>query len=850
MTVYAAAANGNLTAAATWGAIDATSYLNDESANTALTTSLVASAAFTPGAITIDGFAVKIASRTASPGSNTATFQLYDNTAASVAAAVTVNVSDIPTATATPGTTTLVSTSEGGWFFLKLASPITLTAGHTYSVRASTSASSQVNLYRNSTGGNWSRFLRTTTTGAPGAGDDMIITGEWTGAGAVTARSVTMDSTAATDYGNATTTQYTPALAIANNGTLSFANAASTNYILQLSGYLIVYNGGTLNIGISGSEIPRGSTATLQFDCGSTGDFGLVLRNGSTINSYGLSRTSGKNVTQCLLSADAAGGATSLTVDTDTGWLSGDVMVLAPTRQTASQYETASLNANAGASSLSLSAGTANAHDGTAPAQGEVGLLTRNVIITSVSSSLRTFIWLGNTATVELHWTEMSNLGAPIQNKYGLSINTTTGSANIQYCSVHDVANYGIRLLGSSLDNVTVGYTVVYKTTSSNLVYIDSATSGTWSFDHCMFCGTSSTSQFLFYSNDAGGNITNCSFSGGETTGGNVAVTIVENGAALGTFDGLSVHSCQGSGLSINSSAYGTISNSKFWRCQSLGATSTTGAPAGLSLAFTSCKFFGNGGVSATTGGFGFTGLGTLIFDGCSFNSDTTYTQIVGFYWSSGAAGMDVRMFSCLFSVASGILTANTNDLSPANASVAGSIIADNCIFSAATLFYQIPSVRGPALLRCQNFGQVANDNRSYIPNGTSSPSVIQTDTTTVYGSNPRSERMSPAAAGIKLESSSILVAVNSGQVAVPVIRVQKDGSYTGNAPRLILKRQDSMGVTADTVIDTLTAAAGSWQALTGSTPAAPQDGVFEFVIDCDGSAGSVYVGDTIASAA
>jgi hypothetical protein len=81
-------------------------------------------------------------------------------------------------------------------------------------------------------------------------------------------------------------------------------------------------------------------------------------------------------------------------------------------------------------------------------------------------------------------------------------------------------------------------------------------------------------------------------------------------------------------------------------------------------------------------------------------------------------------------------------------------------------------------------------------------------------------------------------------------VQVQKNGTYNGAAPRLILKRQDSMGVTSDTVKATFSASANTWQAQVGSSPTAPQDGVYEFIIDCDGTAGSVFVGDTSATVA
>lgn len=57
--------NGNFTAAGTWSLIDSTSLSNTEANSSANTTSWQASVAFVPGAIAIDGLAIKIAAHTA-----------------------------------------------------------------------------------------------------------------------------------------------------------------------------------------------------------------------------------------------------------------------------------------------------------------------------------------------------------------------------------------------------------------------------------------------------------------------------------------------------------------------------------------------------------------------------------------------------------------------------------------------------------------------------------------------------------------------------------------------------------------------------------------------------------------
>jgi hypothetical protein len=56
------------------------------------------------------------------------------------------------------------------------------------------------------------------------------------------------------------------------------------------------------------------------------------------------------------------------------------------------------------------------------------------------------------------------------------------------------------------------------------------------------------------------------------------------------------------------------------------------------------------------------------------------------------------------------------------------------------------------------------------------------------------------------------------------------------------------LGQNSDVVLDTMTVAVGNWETLTASSSSATDDGAWEFVIDCDGTAGWVNVDDWSAS--
>jgi hypothetical protein len=133
-------------------------------------------------------------------------------------------------------------------------------------VEATTSQASQVNLFRDGTASNWARMIRTTTTGTPTTADRMFVAGEWTAAGTKTDRVVTMNSTAATDYGDDNTT--IASLGVSKGGTIAYGVSAATAYVLRLSGVLNIWREGIWTMGTVATPMPRDSTAVLEFDAG------------------------------------------------------------------------------------------------------------------------------------------------------------------------------------------------------------------------------------------------------------------------------------------------------------------------------------------------------------------------------------------------------------------------------------------------------------------------------------------------------------------------------------------------------------------------------------------------------
>lgn len=829
-----AAASGNFTDASTWKLVDVTSFLDSQAGNTVLTTSYVESSSFTPGAITIDGIAVKLANRASSP-SGTVSIRLAQGGATVSGTEVTINVSDLESA--------VTANTDGGWALFKFAAPVTLAGATTYTVSAKTSASSQVTLFRNATAGNWARMLRTTTTQAPAAGDDMHICGEKTGAGAETAITVTMNQTAATDYGSGSTDRTTCGFTVNDGGTLAYANAASTSYVLRLSTNMATYKGGTFTIGTVASPIPRTGTAKLQFDCVADGDFGFNGYGGDVVI-QGLSRTSGKNIVRCRLNTDEAAGQTVLGVDTDTGWLSGDTIGIGSTSRTYSEAESRTLGADAGASSLTVSAGLTNSHLGTAPTQADVINLTRNVVIEAVSSTLVSYFMLDNTCTYDFDWAEFRYLGdSSVAVKQGLYLDSS-GVGSINFCSIHDCEDHGLfmTIAVNNLDfsdNVCWALNTAQPTVSNPAVLLYGASPNNITMNRNTFMNIRGSNGFQairvnapfpeFKDNWCSG------LSSSTTTSYALALTAVGTTSVDMDISGTVVHSsgCRGVQIATNGVYTAPDNPLRVWRSNERGIYATS---SGCDVAIVA---FGN-----TTS--------NLVLDTCtgvvsSFEGygDTTFSTTYNIVIANVAsatmsnARLDIGKYT---SAASGIFVAPaTAEIQVPYALSPVKLTIGDSSFGASTVFSGVPTnLSRDSFIRIQKFDAVAGDHRDYQTFGTS-----QTDTT-LYDVAAPSWRATPNSAAVPMKHALPPVAVNSGQAATYSIKVREsvagDGTaFNGNRAKLYVEANHALGITADTLLDTATVASeGAWETLSGLTATVSDNGVLHFYLAVDGTAGWV----------
>jgi hypothetical protein len=830
MAVLISRASGNFTDSSTWALVDSVSYLDSEAGTTSIGTSNVDSStwSYSSSPPTVDGVAIKVSSRSSSPGSNTFTVALRDATAGVNVASVTVNVSDLDNA--------------WGWQFFKFSSPVTLETGKNYLVRLVASASSMVTVYRNATSNNHTRMLRTTTQQAPAANDQLHVLHERTGAGSRTDFTVTMNNTdSGTSFGPTVSGGPPHGMTVNQGCTLAFGTAASTDYYLKIKGVIGVALSGTLNIGTSDARMPSSSTATLHFDSVAAGDSGLD--SSGTVNIYGAV----KNSTRVLLTADASVGATTITVESTDGWAANDSIAIAPTGRTASEYERRTVSSIVSGTQAQLSSGLTYAHSGTSPTQAEVINLTRNVVVRGNSTSLTGYVYSrGAGSRFNASYAEFYYLGANATGKHGVQIDSAN-SPYVGYCSVHDTGQanncYGVEITSTAV-GATVEYNVVHLsywqavivTGGSDATYV---LRGNW----CIGI----TNGYGFSMNNPRGTVTDNRVSGARD--GTFGYGFVIEGAVTGTFSGNIAHSNALNGLLVNATQTDplTISNCKFWRNNQYGVR-PTGAVQYERIVLDSVEMFGNSTSNVYLNSYAY----DLRLVSCSLNGDTSFSTTNGIGFATDDMRARITLANCSFSQVSGIKTAHTYDIafhSNAGDRQAVWVYAYNCLFGAANVLSNLANLNRAfgmwSGLYSTKHNQTAGDHRRLLPMGTA-----QTETT-IYKSAPPSERLSPTSASIKLESGGYRRAVSSGQALNVQVWVRKNASYNGAAPRLRVRANPAIGISDDSTLATFSGAADAWVLLSATSPTATgDDGVMEFYVDCDGTAGSVYVDDWSAEVA
>jgi hypothetical protein len=814
--------DGNFTAAGTWkttctgtGA-NAFAYVTTW---TTITASYVASPTFTiPVSETIDGV-ILFLRLYADAATGTLTVGLFDGAVELTTG--TLNIADL-----SPNDKLL----DNDYVLVKFATPQTGDGGSDYTLKLKADVTNKVQSYRNSaTAGDWWRVFRTTTTSgaAPTTGDALFVMGESLGS----SHTVTMNETATTQYGE---------IAVGGSGILTYGYSAATNYVLRVGNYLRVGASGAFRIGTVANPIPRDSTAVLEFVCASMGQYYLVTYGGE-ITMQGLSRTSAKNVSWALLTADMGTSATSCSINADTGWKNGDVVALFPTGWTTGGGETVTLNADAGANSLAWTTGTSYTHKATTPTAGEVALLTRNVKVRSTSSSYYTVVKLdGYAPTVDLDWVEFQYCGATTVNMGALdTIASSHATIHVDYCSFYG-GRYVTLLYARSVFYGTIAatYNVVWgmvnSADSSFNVAPGAGASITFTDNVLGVLQGANSNGHVFY------NVEYCTVSRNRVAGGATGYQDVtgSDGTCFVAFEDNIVHSISAQGfyntarlgageihgfVCWGSNQYGMyfdeiVHDTTFVDCILIGCT-TAGMYLGaggifMNVRVTNLTTRGDASRSSAEAILISSGMGMIdtCFDNCSFGATTAHTTAV---LASGTSTGDADGLIC-------------------------SLRFRNCNFNSNTLVSNLPAGLKRGSWIAYEKHDTAPIHRRLIDTG-----WITIENTTFHAAAP-SEKVAPSIATTtrRMKSTVRLLKIDGSATRTVSVWVYKDGSYAGSQPRLIALANPALGWNSDQVLDTMSGGASSWEELTGVTSVAGADGVVEVYVDCDGSAGAIYADD------
>ena len=802
MAVLKSTATGNFTSASEWVTTDAAASQTIGSAQTVSATTYKYSPTWTESnSSVVNGVIISTSTLTVA---GTFTIGVFTGTGTASLASITVNVSD------------LIPNSINS---LKFTSSVTLTNTSTYRIGFLASISGNVILFGNTTTGDIYKYVYTTTTSSLSTGDSGIIVQDLTGIGAKTTYTVTMDSTSnATTYG---------AITIGTGGTLNYGTSSSTNYYLKCSGIITVATGGTLTIGTLASPIPSTSTAKLEFTVANTG---ITINSNGSFTTYGATKT-----LTTKLSSDIAIGATSATTSSSTGWNSNDQIVIPSTTRTYTDVEMVTLSGTASGTSISFTA-TSAAHGGnsTTGVQADIINVTQNVQIfgqgsgTTPSAGISVLI---NGGTVTMFYTQVY-YGASTM----ISIQGLSPTVNMQYSSFLYPSIYSIGLgsiTGSPI--ITISNNVFYFSPNYG-IYISYLTSLT-STNTIINNNVSIRAIILI-------NRSNITFQNNIITSCNnygliIGEPILSNGTgyiAPGSISNITSYSNSSYGAYMPNTGllYGTITGMILWRNGSYGLFLNISPPQSNSLIFDTINTFGNANSNLYLGC-----AGNIWIRSLTSNGGTTLV-------SPAAITLIQSDKTIIYGASLGQTTIHTiSDLLAYQTSVSTlSVLFYNTSFSATPM-----SSQGYLGTRTTTYGvsSMNHNNNAGINKCWQQTGNIDTDTT-IYNSTSISMRMTPINSSFKLQSYPVRLAIVGGDTATIQVSIRKsvigDGTaYNGNAPRIVVLPNHMNNLSDFTAVATSIGAAGSWETLSG-TFSAINSGVFEFIVDCDGTTGWINIDD------
>jgi len=821
MAVLASIASGNFSTSTTWGVVDPTSYSEVGSAGTALTTSFVSSAAFTPGAITISGMLVRLYTRQAATGTFSARLAIAG--VAVTGTTVTCNITDFDAGGTVEGT----AGNNGHWYTLKFTSPVTLSAATAYTLQMTSSNATQITMSRSATAADWDRGLITTTTQAPAASDTLFIIGNITAAATKNTITVTNDVTTATStiFGKAY---------IADSGILDTPLTAATNFRLRFNDIVYITSGGSVTCGSNTSNrLPVDSTLTFDFQhaSGGTGK-GITRRSGSILRLWGADKTNFG-----WLNATINSGDTTLTLQaTPTNWRNGDSIILGGTERVIATSGVKTLTANVTSSSVSFTTAVAATYTGNTGTtidviRAPVVNLTRNISIAGTDTTNVGYLWDQSTQTtgvIEMDCVQIINVGSTTITSSGFYYSGLCASQTFNNCSIYSTNTNG-RAINTSSTNYTnfkVTNSVFALLNNAPLISTTNAASPTISYTGNALIGASGGHTINVASCDTTDNI---AFNISTVAG--IIVSDATNIKRTGQIKRNIVSSSAiGFNLTIKGAADGIIDSNVAYRNTTYGLIVVA-----FSSRFSNFYIFANSQM-----GIVMAGLIDCYFTGFSLNSSSGFAQPIGINISQ-TTGSTSNLF--IDSSSFGNLSPHsTSDINLASATLnALKIICRNTNLASSTQVSNPSLMTDESYISVQKNLGVAGANLIYKAAG-----LLKTDSV-IYDSSPVSMRITPTSATQSVFSNTKVIPISNGTAATGSVKIRKsvvgDGTaWNGTVVRVVQKASPAIGITSDSVLVTSSAGVGSWETLNFTTSTVTDNGCVELAIEVNGTLGWVNI--------
>lgn len=254
------------------------------------------------------------------------------------------------------------------------------------------------------------------------------------------------------------------------HGTLEFGRDRATTMDV---GNVFVRPGGRLILGTADAPIPEGVTARIRFVADQDGERGLEVMGEAQV--HGARR----EFVYSRLASSARRGDRTLTLADAIDWHPGDHIVIVATSADPRETEENDIERVQG-TTVVLRRPLRFQHDGVAPTQAEVALLSRNVLITSKDPAKRGHTMFHRGAKGSISYAEFRSLGGQGQlGKYPIhfhKVGDTMAGATVEGVAVWDSGNRFITV--HSTQGVTLSRNVGYRSTGHGFFLEDGDETG------------------------------------------------------------------------------------------------------------------------------------------------------------------------------------------------------------------------------------------------------------------------------------------------------------------------------------------------------------------------------------